>query len=62
MLSLREVADRLGVSEMTVRRLVKRGELVAVRVGGQYRISEENLQRYISERQTGKVEALGFVT
>ena len=56
MLSLREVADRLGVSQMTVRRLIRRGELIAVKVGGQYRVSEESLQRYILEHQTGKIE------
>lgn len=45
-----EVAKRLRVSNMTVYRLVKAGQLPAVRVGRGYRIRETDLQRYLEAR------------
>jgi excisionase family DNA binding protein len=45
-----EVARQLRVSNMTVYRLVKSGQLAAVRVGRGYRIREQDLQRYLESR------------
>jgi len=45
-----EVARRLRVSNMTVYRLVKAGELPAVRVGRGYRIRESDVTRYLEKR------------
>jgi excisionase family DNA binding protein len=45
-----EVAHRLRVSNMTVYRLVKSGQLAAVRVGRGYRIREEDVRRYLEQR------------
>lgn len=45
-----EVAKRLRVSNMTVYRLVKSGQLPAVRVGRGYRIPEADLERYLEAR------------
>lgn len=45
-----EVATRLRVSNMTVYRLVKSGQLPAVRVGRGYRIREADLLRYLESR------------
>jgi excisionase family DNA binding protein len=47
-----EVANLLRVSNMTVYRIIEAGELGAVRVGRSYRIREEDLDRYLSERFT----------
>ena len=47
-----EVADLLRVSSMTVYRLIKAGELRAVRVGKAYRIREDDIDRYLAERYT----------
>ena len=49
-LTPREVADLLRVSSMTVYRLIKAGELAAVRVGHNYRIRENEVERYLTER------------
>lgn len=38
MLTVREVSDCLDISRRTIYKLVKRGELESVRVGGQHRI------------------------
>ena len=48
MLTLREAAQRLNVSEKTVRRLVANRELAAVRVGAQLRIDADQLEAWIA--------------
>lgn len=45
-----EVAKQLRVSNMTVYRLVKAGQLPAVRVGRGYRIREQDVVRYLQNR------------
>ena len=52
-LSVTEVAARLGVSRDTVLRLVAKGSLPALRVGQQWRVSEEDLTLYIEENLNG---------
>lgn len=42
-----EVADHMRVSNMTVYRLIKAGELPAIRVGKNYRIRGRELADYI---------------
>lgn len=48
LLSIQAVADLLGVSTKTVRRLIAGGDLAAHRIGGSLRISEEDLRAYLS--------------
>jgi excisionase family DNA binding protein len=50
LLTAGEVAEQLRVSTMTVYRLIRRGELPAVRVGRNYRVRVEDLDRYLSEQ------------
>ncbi len=47
--TLEEVADILKVSVSTVRNLINRGELKAIRVGFQLRIKKEELDRYLNQ-------------
>ncbi|HSL11834.1 MAG TPA: helix-turn-helix domain-containing protein [Actinomycetota bacterium] len=47
-LTVAEVAAAMRVSTMTVYRLIKTGELAAVRVGHNYRIREDDLERYLT--------------
>lgn len=47
LLTAAEVADQLRVSTMTVYRLIRRGELPAVRVGRNYRVRAAALDRYL---------------
>jgi excisionase family DNA binding protein len=44
--SIATVAQRLDVSEKSVRRYIGRGELPAYRIGGQIRIGEADLQNF----------------
>ena len=49
LLSVRDVAARLAVSELTVRRLIEAGSLPAVRVGRQLRIDPDELEAFLRE-------------
>jgi excisionase family DNA binding protein len=51
-LTVAEVADLIRVSTMTVYRLIKAGEMRAVRVGKSYRVREDDLDRYLSQHYT----------
>jgi excisionase family DNA binding protein len=50
LLTVREVADAMRISKMTVYRLVKGGQLAAIRVGRNYRIRQAALTQYLAER------------
>lgn len=49
-LSIREVAGRLNIHEMTVYRLIKARNLPAFKVGGQWRIRSRFLDTWIEEK------------
>ena len=49
--TVKDVAAVLELSEKTVRRLVDRRELVAHRVGRAVRVSEEDLDVFLSRRR-----------
>lgn len=50
--SLAEVADRLGVSIKTVRRILARGDLPAHRIGRLLRVSDDDIERFIAATRT----------
>ena len=50
LLTVAEVAATMRVSNMTVYRLIKSGQLPALRVGKNYRIRESDLHQYLDER------------
>ena len=52
LLTVREVADDVRVSTMTVYRLIKSGALPAIRVGKHFRIREVDLSRYLDAQMT----------
>jgi len=54
-LTVAEVAGLLRVSTMTVYRLIKAGELAAVRVGKSYRVAEDDVDRYLASSYTQAV-------
>jgi excisionase family DNA binding protein len=47
-----EVADHMRVSNMTVYRLIKAGDLPAIRVGKNYRIRGTDLDAYLDAAST----------
>jgi excisionase family DNA binding protein len=50
LLTPNEVAEQLRVSTMTVYRLIKAGDLRAARIGKSFRISEDDVDRYLQSR------------
>ena len=50
LLTVGEVAGLMRVSNMTVYRLIKAGQLSAIRVGKNYRIRRSDVDRYLDER------------
>ena len=55
LLTVAEVASIMRVSNMTVYRLIKSGDLAALRVGKNYRLRESDVAAYLAERSV-KVE------
>ena len=49
-MTVAEVAELMRVSTMTVYRLIKSGELPAVRFGKSYRIDETDVDAYLADR------------
>jgi excisionase family DNA binding protein len=54
MLTVEEVAKELRVSPKTVRSWIASGELVALDVGREYRVSRANLEDFKLRRQTDR--------
>jgi excisionase family DNA binding protein len=50
LLTVGEVAALMRVSNMTVYRLIKAGQLAAIRVGKNYRIRESDVSAYLTQR------------
>ncbi len=50
LLTVGEVAQLMRVSNMTVYRLIKSGQLAAIRVGKNYRIRRADVWRYLDDR------------
>jgi excisionase family DNA binding protein len=55
-LSLEEVAKLLDVNYQLIYRLVRNGDLSAVRVGRVYRVTKEDLEAYLEASKTGSVK------
>lgn len=49
-LTVAEVARQLRVSNMTVYRLIKAGQMPAVRIGRGFRLREEDVRKYLDSR------------
>jgi excisionase family DNA binding protein len=54
MLTTEDVAKELRVNVKTVRNWIASGELVAIDIGNEYRISRSNLNKFIEKRQTDR--------
>ena len=55
LLTVAEVASVMRVSRMTVYRLIRRGQLKAIRVGRNYRVREEDLNEYLEAQAVSGV-------
>jgi len=53
MMTLREVAERLGLHINTVRRYIEEGKIPVVKFDKAMRVEKEDLEKFIRERKTG---------
>ena len=53
-LTPKQTADYLQLSSKTVYRMINSGELIAARVGGQYRIQKSNVDLFLASKSTGE--------
>lgn len=64
LLTLLEAAELLNVSTRTLQRMIRRKDLPAFKVGGQWRVRESQLTRWIEGREDSSVtsdkEKAGF--
>jgi excisionase family DNA binding protein len=47
-----ELAEILNVDPRTIRALIQKSELIAVRIGSEFRISEEDFTAFIEKNKT----------
>jgi excisionase family DNA binding protein len=52
LMTVDEVAEYVGLTSFTVRRLIKKGALPAAKVGRAYRFKPEDLNAYLREQYT----------
>lgn len=48
-LTIKEIAEQLKVSERTVRNWIDKGDLIGYRLGGQYRVNTADLNTFIEK-------------
>jgi excisionase family DNA binding protein len=49
-MSIKEVAEYLNLSQITIRRLIKKGEMPASKVGGQWRLEQDAVNIYLKRQ------------
>lgn len=54
-LTVKETAAHLSLCEKQIRRLIKKGDLVAYRFGGAIRISKKDIEAYMAGRRVSNV-------
>jgi excisionase family DNA binding protein len=55
LLLVKEVAGPCRISDKTILRAIKKGELEAIRIGRGYRITPGAVRRYLKQRATRKI-------
>ncbi len=56
MYTIDEVSEMLKVNRKTISALIKSGDIKSIKIGSQYRISEQQLQEYLKANTTEKKE------
>lgn len=57
-LTLRQVADYLGLHYLTIYRLIQERKIPAARLGGRWRFKKDVLDRWIENDMNGRVEKI----
>lgn len=48
MLTIHDVAAKLNIDERTVRELIRKNELRAIKIGKEWRVQEDDLEAYVN--------------
>ena len=56
LLTLSEAAQMLHVSTRTLQRMIRKNDLPAFKVGGQWRVRETQLRQWVEDRESSGVE------
>ena len=59
MLTIDEVASYLKLHPLTVRRLARHGDIPAVKMGRQWRVKRDLLERWVEQRSMSKLDKPG---
>lgn len=51
-ITVASIATRLGVSKMTVYRLINNGELAAIKIGRTYRVPTKAFEQFLEDSKT----------
>lgn len=57
-MTIAEVSEYLGLHELTVRRLAREGQLPALKLGRQWRVKKDLLEKWIEQRSMNNVGLL----
>ncbi len=57
--TVKELAERLEISEATVRQWIKSGDLRAIDIGKGWRIADTDLDRFLKARETASRDVAG---
>ena len=55
-LSVREIADMLGVTIDTIQAYIRRKELVAFKIGNKYVVKRDELNRFLEKRRSDRTD------
>lgn len=58
LLTLSEAAQLLQVSTRTLHRMIRSGDLPALKVGGQWRVRETQLEQWVQHRENSVVDTI----
>jgi len=53
-LTTEEIALKLDISQETIRRYIRQGDLPAVKLRGVYRVKREDFEKFLENRRTKK--------
>ena len=54
LLTLRQVSEKLQISENTLYKLARKGEIPAIKIGNQWRFKAQDIERWLEEQKTKK--------
>ena len=55
-LTVQEVADILRINTLTAYEYIRRGELIAIKIGRNYRVREIDFQKFVKQHMTSNID------